>query len=51
MVVAMVTDVPLNALFNGDGEEISLHNTSSEAEGRLKGTKEEENEGLVRRSV
>ncbi|XP_028255162.1 synaptotagmin-like protein 1 isoform X2 [Parambassis ranga] len=39
-------DVPLNALFNGDREEISLHNTSSEAEGRLKGTKEEENGGI-----
>lgn len=47
VVVAMVTDVPLSGLFNG--ERTAKHNdTSPAAERRLKDNKEEY-EGLARR--
>uniref|UniRef100_A0A3B5ALR7 Synaptotagmin-like protein 1 n=1 Tax=Stegastes partitus TaxID=144197 RepID=A0A3B5ALR7_9TELE len=45
VVVAMVTDVPLNELFNGEREETSDNNASPEAEGRLKDSKDDESEG------
>lgn len=43
VVVAMVTDVALTELFNGEREETSHSgNTSPEAERRLKDSKDEE---------
>lgn len=51
VVVAMVTDVPLNVLFNGEREETShSSNTSPEAERRLKDSKDDESEVLVESS-
>ncbi|XP_069551356.1 synaptotagmin-like protein 1 isoform X1 [Brachyistius frenatus] len=40
-------DVPLNELFNGEREETSSNNTSTEAEGRLKDSKEEKSGGTA----
>lgn len=49
MLVAVVTDVPLDGLFNEDREEtFHNNNTSPVAERRLKDYKEEENAGLVK---
>ncbi|XP_041867806.1 synaptotagmin-like protein 1 isoform X2 [Melanotaenia boesemani] len=47
-------DVPLNELFNGEKEETSLSNSSLEAKGRVKDSKEEErggNEGSLKSPV
>lgn len=52
VVLAMVTDVPLTGLFNGETEETSHNNnTLPEAERRLKDSKDDESGGLVRKSV
>lgn len=49
LVVAMVADMPLNELFNGERGETSTNNMSPEGKGRLKDSKEdEESAGLVR---
>lgn len=48
VLVAMVTDLPLDGVFNREREETSHNNASPEAERRLKDDKEEESGGLVR---
>ncbi|TMS18216.1 Synaptotagmin-like protein 1 [Larimichthys crocea] len=52
VVLAMVTDVPLTGLFNGETEETSHNNnTLPEAERRLKDSKDDESGGLLSGSM